>query len=204
MAARFVLSKSDHRDLPDLGLPEIALMGRSNVGKSSLLGCLLKRRNLVRTSRTPGRTQLLNLFVLDEKVAFVDLPGYGYAKLPKSQRAQIDQMIQSYLRGREKLRLALVIVDSRRLPMTEYDLNLIRWLLEHRIAFVVVATKVDQISKNRRQGRLVGIRKALQQLPQETGVEGEAAAPIDVVGFSSLENIGRDQLMARLWSKADV
>ncbi len=223
MSARFVLSKSDFRDLPPAEFPEIALMGRSNVGKSSLLGRVLKRDNLVRTSRTPGRTQLLNLFVLDEKLAFADLPGYGYAKLPKTKRAEMDKMVQAYLRGREGLALVILIVDIRRVPMTTYDLYLADWLLKAGLPHLVVATKIDQIPKNRRAQELAKIRKELRKnaatvqlkssaasVPQDTEGQRDAtgaisdASPVqavfDVVGFSSSSGEGRDELMRRIFS----
>ena len=130
MKARFVQSARRVTQLPALGLPEVAFTGRSNVGKSSLIGRVLKQPRLVRTSRTPGRTQLLNLFVFDERVALMDLPGYGYAKLSKAARAEMDQMVQEYLAQRDTLCGVVQLVDARRLPVSPYDVYMAQFLHE--------------------------------------------------------------------------
>jgi len=148
MAARFIQSASTPNGLPDLGLPEVAFVGRSNVGKSTLIGRTLGKPGLVRTSRTPGRTQLLNLFVLDEAIAIVDMPGYGYAKLPKTQRAAIDRLVQGYLTDRDGLKGVIQVVDARRDPVSDYDAFVSSWVLEQERPLLVALTKIDLIPKN--------------------------------------------------------
>ncbi len=158
---RYVASAERWQDLPDLGLPEIAFVGRSNVGKSSLLGALLGRPKLVRTSRTPGRTQALNLFVKDDVVALVDLPGYGYAKLPLEKRRAIEAMLKSYLGDRPGLRGVVVLVDGRRDEVSELDKATVAWLLERDRRVLVAITKIDLIPKTRRFGVVQAIERQL-------------------------------------------
>ena len=128
-------------------IPEIAFAGRSNVGKSSLINTLLNRKGLARTSNTPGRTQEINFFRVNERFAFIDLPGYGYAKVPEAIRKQWGPMVETYLRERDTLRLVVVILDVRRDPSAE-DLQLMEWLQCYRIPFLICLTKTDKVSKN--------------------------------------------------------
>jgi GTP-binding protein len=132
-------------------LPEIAFAGRSNVGKSSLINVLVNRKRLVKTSSTPGRTQLINFFDINGSVAFVDLPGYGYAKVPASIKKKWGPMIETYLSGREALRGVVVILDIRRTPKRE-EHDLLAWLGHHSIASILVLTKADKLSKTK-QGK---------------------------------------------------
>jgi GTP-binding protein len=150
MAARFVTSAPDVQSLPDLGLPEAAFAGRSNVGKSSLLGAVLGQRSLVRTSRTPGRTQHLNLFVLDDRLALVDLPGYGYAKLSKRDRARLATMLDGYLAHRRDLLGVVQLLDARRDRVTGEDRTLTESVLRHHRGLLVAITKIDLVAKNKR------------------------------------------------------
>ena len=127
LSAEFVLSAKEPAHYPPAVLPEIAFAGRSNVGKSSLINTLLNRKRLARTSNTPGRTQEINFFRVNDRFAFIDLPGYGYAKVPESIRKQWGPMVETYLRERDTLRLVVLILDVRRDP-SEEDLQLIDWL----------------------------------------------------------------------------
>jgi GTP-binding protein len=184
--ARFVASAPRVDILPRIGLPEIGFAGRSNVGKSSLIGGLLGQPKLVRTSRTPGRTQTLNLFVFEERMAVVDLPGYGYAKLSKAQRAEMEQMVQEYLRRRDELRGAVLVMDARRDPVSPYDAFVASWLLEIGRPVLIAITKSDLVPKNRRVGRARTIEKQLK-LPAGCAVV-----------CSSHTGEGRDELLKRL------
>ena len=166
MKARFVLSASSPKELPDLGLPEIAFLGRSNVGKSSVIGSLLKQSSLVRTSRQPGRTRLLNLFVFEERFAFVDLPGYGYAKASKSIRAELTKMIGSYLAQREVLSVLVLILDARREEVSELDKRVMEYLYESGVPIVALLNKIDLVQKNKRLQRITKIAQAFG-LPKE-------------------------------------
>lgn len=164
-------------------LPEIAVAGRSNVGKSSLLNQLFRRKGLVKTSATPGKTQLLNFFVVDKAVAFVDLPGYGFAQVPIATRRQWGPMVQEYLTQRETLKLILLLFDIRRLPNVD-DLQLLDWIVHANKAVILVLTKVDKVSRAMRQTNTDKILKAL-------GLER-----LHYVHFSVTDNIGRRELMA--------
>lgn len=150
---KFIKTAMKKEDYPKLldqrgkKMPEIAVVGRSNVGKSSLMNYLFKRKNLVKTSATPGKTQAINFFTIDEELAVVDLPGYGYAKVAKSTKEGWGQMIDEYLLTRPELRLVLFLFDIRREP-TEEDRHLVTWLAEKGIMVILVITKVDKVSKN--------------------------------------------------------
>lgn len=168
-------------ELPSIGLPEIAFAGRSNVGKSSLLNTLTRRKGLARTSRTPGRTQAINLFKLGDGLVFADLPGYGFAKVPEHIRRAWKPMVEDYLGTRSDLRLVVVLIDVRRNAM-EDDGALLWGLTEARIPSVVVATKVDKLRKQQRQRQLAALRRDLHLPPGQP------------VPFSSQTGEGRDAL----------
>jgi GTP-binding protein len=146
-SAEFLKSSFQVSDWPIGLLPEIAFMGRSNVGKSSLLNSLLSVRGLARTSSTPGRTQSLNFFLINRRFRFVDLPGFGYARVPKVIKSSWGEMVSSYLAKREQLVLSIHIVDSRHEPTT-LDLQLHEWLEHSAKPRLVVATKSDKLSNN--------------------------------------------------------
>ncbi len=145
-SAEFVTSATKPSQYPTEGLPEIAFAGRSNVGKSSLINVLVNRKRLVKTSSTPGRTQLVNFFDINDYITFVDLPGYGYAKVPASVRKKWGPMIETYLSGRNTLKGVVVILDIRRTPREE-EHNLIEWLEHYAIPSILVLTKTDKLSK---------------------------------------------------------
>ncbi|HIJ82103.1 MAG TPA: YihA family ribosome biogenesis GTP-binding protein [Desulfuromonadales bacterium] len=145
--AEFVKSAAKPKDYPPAGLPEVAFVGRSNVGKSSLINVLAGRKGLVRTSSTPGRTQLINFFDINGILTLVDLPGYGYAKAPPELRKQWGPMIEAYLASRESLKAVVLILDIRREP-SDGDLQMLRWLETYSIRPIFVITKCDKLSKN--------------------------------------------------------
>lgn len=173
----FLGSATRPAQYPGPGLPEVALMGRSNVGKSSLINALANRRELARTSKTPGRTQTLNFYLCDGRFVLVDLPGYGYARAPEALRAAWGRMVEEYLEKREALRGALLLVDGRHGP-TGDDMELWEWLRRRDIATAAVATKWDKVKPSQRQRRLAEMEERL----------GEAVVP-----FSALsgEGVGR-------------
>lgn len=147
LSAEFIRSAKKPSDYPPVGITEIAFAGRSNVGKSSLINALLNRKRLARTSTAPGRTREINFYRINDRFAFVDLPGYGYAKVPESVRRQWRPMVETYLRDSRTLRLVVVILDVRRDPSDE-DRQLIKWLEFYSILFFVVISKTDKISRN--------------------------------------------------------
>lgn len=161
------------------GRPEISFLGRSNVGKSSLINSLLGVRGLARTSRTPGRTQALNYFLINNRFYFVDLPGYGFARVPKSIRATWGEMASSYLAKRIELVLSIQIVDSRHEPTT-LDLQLDEWLQHNGKPRLVVATKSDKLSNNE-------LRKSMERIKRSLKSER-------VVAYSAVTGRGRDEV----------
>lgn len=160
VTAEFIKSVFAEEEWPRDESPEIAFLGRSNVGKSSLINSLLKVKGLARTSSTPGRTQSLNFFVINNRFRFVDLPGYGYAKVPKIIRSSWGEMATNYLAKRTQLVLSIQIVDSRHEPTT-LDMQLNEWLATHAKPRVIVATKSDKLSNNELRKNLDRARKAL-------------------------------------------
>ena len=186
MAARFVLSAPTQDKLPELGVPEVAFAGRSNVGKSSLIGRLIGAPKLVRVSRTPGRTQLLNLFEVDKQWSFVDLPGYGYAKLSKKQRKELKEMVLGYFSGRVNLRVAVMVLDARRTDVSPDDLEMAKWIMGGGHNIIAAVTKCDLIPKNRRLNNIRKIEKGL-------GLE-----PGSAVQCSSKSGEGKGELLGRL------
>ncbi len=158
--AEFLTSAAGPAGYPTGGRPEVAFAGRSNVGKSSLINALVRRKGLVKTSSTPGRTRLLNFFLVNDRLVLVDLPGYGYAKVPESVRATWGPMIEGYLTRRETLTGAVVILDLRRAP-SEDDLALLEWLASIGRPVVVALTKADKLSGNERTRQLKAVRAVL-------------------------------------------
>lgn len=146
--AEILLSAANKSHYPQDEIPEIALAGRSNVGKSSFINTLLNRKNLARTSGKPGKTQLLNFFNIDDKLRFVDVPGYGYAKVSKTERAKWGKMIEEYLTSRENLRAVVRLVDFRHEPSAD-DVQMYEFLKYYEIPVIVVATKADKIPRGK-------------------------------------------------------
>ena len=160
-SATFIKSAFKETDWPRDGRPEIAFLGRSNVGKSSFMNSLLGVRGLARTSSTPGRTQALNFFLINEKFWFVDLPGYGYARAPKDVKAQWSAAATDYLAQRQEIVLSIHLLDARHEP-TAKDLQLHEWLVHHEKPFIAVVTKTDKLSNNELSRSLVRTKEVLQ------------------------------------------
>jgi GTP-binding protein len=180
LSARFLSAAEEKKDYPVSQLTEIAFAGRSNVGKSSVINTLLGRRNLVKTSKTPGHTRKLNFFLINDQFIFVDLPGYGFARVPMEVKKKWKPMVETYLKERRQLAGVVLIIDARR-PPTESDMNLIRFLQMFRIPLVVTATKADKLTRN----RLAARAKLLRQ---------EAGPEVNVIVFSSFDGRGKNEL----------
>jgi len=190
-SAEFVTSAVKKSQYPPEGLPEIAFAGRSNVGKSSLINTLVNRKHLVKTSSTPGRTQLINFFDINNNLTFVDLPGYGYARVPVSVRKKWGPMIETYLSTRKTLSGVVIIMDIRRLPREE-EQNLIGWLAHFSIAGIWVLTKTDKLSKTK-------IVKQQDAIVRALGVKKE-----DVILFSAKTRRGRDAVWDAILSLTNL
>ncbi len=183
--AEFIISLADYGPFPGQGLPQIAVAGKSNVGKSTLINRLCRRNKLARTSSTPGKTRLMNIFLLNDAFHLVDLPGYGFAKVDKKEKARWGQMMQDYFSRSGELKHVLCLVDIRHEP-TEDDLTMNRFLREMGIPFTVVATKADKISRGARSKNLAPICRALLVQPWE------------IICFSGEDGTGREELLTRL------
>lgn len=146
--AEFVTSAVNPTQYPPPDYPEFAFAGRSNVGKSSLINKLVNRKRLVKTSNTPGRTQLINFFLINDNLSFVDLPGYGYARVPLAIKKQWGPMVETYLASRTTLMGVVLLVDIRRVPRQE-EHDLIHWLEDHQRPYRIVVTKADKLSRNK-------------------------------------------------------
>ncbi|MEN6317479.1 MAG: ribosome biogenesis GTP-binding protein YihA/YsxC [Syntrophaceae bacterium] len=160
VSAEFIKSAAEPSHYPESTFPEIAFAGRSNVGKSSLINTITSKKSLARTSSTPGCTQLINFFIVNNQLSFVDLPGYGFAKVPEAVRKNWKPMIEKYLTERKTLRLVILIVDIRRDP-SEEELSFIQWLHMYNIPFLFVLTKIDKLSRNQRAVRWRRIKESL-------------------------------------------
>ena len=171
---------------PEGGKPEIALAGRSNVGKSSLINAFLNRKNLARTSGTPGKTQTLNFYEVNGEWFFVDLPGYGYAKASKEDRARWGRFIESYLSKRKELAGVIQLVDLRHAPM-DSDKTMGDWLQHYRIPVLVVGTKADKLPRGQWAKQIKQVRQGLA-LPEQ----------VPAVAFSAVTGLGKDELGAWL------
>ncbi len=167
--AEFLKSAPKWSDCPEPDKPEYAFIGRSNVGKSSLINMLAQRKDLAKTSGTPGKTQLLNVFLMDETWYLTDLPGYGYAKVSKTKRSQFEKMITNYLTQRPNLVNTFVLIDCR-IPPQKIDLEFMEWLGENQIPFSMAFTKIDKISSAALQKALLNYKKEMlktwESMPQ--------------------------------------
>jgi len=161
LSAEFVISAAGPKQFPLDSRPQIAIAGRSNVGKSSIINSLLHRKNLVKTSQTPGKTQLINFFIINESFYFVDLPGYGYARVPHSVTDAWAPMIEGYLKNAPQLSAVIVLLDSRREP-DERDVRLIDWLRQYDIPVIYALTKIDKLNRQETDRARRSISTALE------------------------------------------
>lgn len=164
---------------------EIAVAGRSNVGKSTLLNHLFQRKNLVKTSSTPGKTQALNFFTVDDRISLVDLPGYGYAQVPINVRKQWGPMVQNYLDKRDSLQLILFLFDIRRLP-NEDDYRMMDWLIHAEKAVILVLTKIDKVTTNEKKANTEKILKSFN------------IKNLQYTHYSATKNVGRKELVNKV------
>ncbi|WP_240374686.1 ribosome biogenesis GTP-binding protein YihA/YsxC [Bacillus piscicola] len=159
--AELMISAVTKEQYPQDGLPEIALAGRSNVGKSSFINTLVNRKNLARTSSKPGKTRTLNFYSINNTLSFVDVPGYGYAKVSKKERASWGPMVEAYLSERQTLCGVFLIIDIRHQPTSE-DVQMYKYLKHFELPVVVIATKADKVSKNKRPRHVKQAKETLQ------------------------------------------
>lgn len=183
---RLLLSAGNAKQFPSPYLPEAVLLGRSNVGKSSLINQLLNRTNFARTSSVPGKTATINFYELDEALMLVDLPGYGYAKVSQSEKQKWADLIESYLNALRPNRLMVQLVDLRHLPTTD-DQGMMAWIKGHNLPYLVVATKADKLKKSELEQKKADVMQALD-LPDES----------KLILFSAKTGEGRDRLLSRL------
>lgn len=185
--AEFVTSGTRPAHYPPAEFPEVAFAGRSNVGKSSLINILVNRKSLVRTSSTPGRTQLINFFLVNGSLMLVDLPGYGFAKVPLAVKKEWGPMVETYLSTRTNLGCVVLILDVRRIP-TEEDQLMLQWLRAYNVPVLVVVTKCDKVSKNERARQAAVISRTM-------GLSSD-----EMAFFSALSKEGRDVVWAKIES----
>lgn len=183
--AQFVASFTSYQQCPEANLPEYTFIGRSNVGKSSLINMLTGRSKLAKTSAKPGKTQTINYFLINEGWHLVDLPGYGWAKVSKSERASWSHMIEEYLLYRQQLMSLFVLIDAR-LPPQKIDLEFIQWLGEHQIPFSIIFTKADKQTGNKTQQSVAAFRREMQHTWEEL-------PPFFV--SSSVDRTGREEIL---------
>ena len=183
--AEFVTSLADYGPFEGRGLPQIAVVGKSNVGKSTMINRLCRRNQLARTSSTPGKTRLINIFLLNGSFHLVDLPGYGFAKVDKKEKQRWGTIMQDYFTQSEELKHVLCLVDIRHEPTAD-DVTMNRFLRETGIPFTVIATKADKISRGARSKNLAPICRALLVQPWE------------IICFSGEDGTGRDQVLEKM------
>lgn len=183
--AKFLLSQSKFGGFPQQGMPEIAMAGKSNVGKSSLINSLTRHSKLARTSSEPGKTRLINYYSINEEFLLVDLPGYGFARAPKSEQEKWSQMIEGYLTGSQQLKHVFHLVDIRHAP-TKEDQMMTEYLRHYDIPFTVIATKADKLSKAQRSRSIPVICRTL------------VVQPWEIMTYSSEDLTGRDALLDKI------
>ncbi len=182
--AEFLISCPDIKHCPDNELPEIALIGRSNVGKSSFINTLTNRKKLAYTSNTPGKTRLINLYQIEDRVIIADLPGYGYAKVPKKEQESWGRNLEEYILNRKNLKCAIQFIDTRH-EVQKNDLQMREWLNYHKISVITVATKADAISKNKLSGAIRQISETLHS---------------EVIGFSAKTGMGKEKILKLMFN----
>ena len=187
----FLISAANTRDFPGNRLPEIAFAGKSNVGKSSVINRLLQRKNFARVGDKPGKTIHVNYFTVDRKCYFVDLPGYGYAKVSQSEKERWGKLMEDYFAA-DRIDLGILIVDYRH-PPTNNDITMARWFIESGCRFVVVANKMDKLKKSELEPNLKTIRIDLE-LPEEC----------PIIPFSAEKGNGREELLRQILSVVEA
>ena len=190
-SAEFLTGAVSYKQYPDSAYPELAFAGRSNVGKSSLINSLLNRKKLVKTSQTPGKTQEINFFKINNNFIFTDLPGYGFAKVPQPVRKRWGKMIEDYLLKRETLLAVIFIIDLRRRP-SQLDLSLQRWLEAHGVEYLLVGTKMNKLSQSE-----IKKQKDKLNVAYFDGGEGE------LLVYSSKSSRGRKELWSKITSRLE-
>lgn len=191
-SAKFLISAASLKQFPKPLFPEIAFAGRSNVGKSSLINSLTGRKGLVKVSKTPGKTQLLNFFSINEKIMFVDMPGYGFANVPLKVKAGWGRLIEVYLKEREPLKAVIVLLDCRRTPNDD-DRSLLGWLNSEAIPLILVFTKIDKIPKTKRHKP---IKKAIGAIADLIGDKPK------MIVYSAATGEGKKELWAAIRERA--
>lgn len=179
--SEIVISAVKPEQYPEGGLPEIALAGRSNVGKSSFINKMINRKNLARTSQRPGKTQTLNFYLINEIMHFVDVPGYGFAKVSKSEREAWGRMIETYIQKRDTLKAVIQLIDLRHNPSKD-DVMMYEWLKHHELPVIIIATKADKIPKGKWQKHEKAVKETLNKDPNDP-----------IVIFSSETGLGKDK-----------
>lgn len=182
-SAEFLISNTDISKCPDPKFPEYAFIGRSNVGKSSLINMVCERNKLAKTSSTPGKTQLINHFLINENIYFVDLPGYGFAKVSRQERNKWEKFTHLYLKSRENLLYTFVLLDSR-IPPQKVDLEFMEWLGRNRIPFVMIFTKIDKLSSSILNKNITNYKKEMLKVWEELP---------PVILTSSTTKMGKDE-----------
>jgi GTP-binding protein len=185
--AEFIISAVRRDQFPNTDLPEIAFVGRSNVGKSSIINSLTNRRKLVKVSSTPGKTRLINYFMINENSYFVDLPGYGYAKISKEEKKDWGKMIETYLKDRVPLKKVILLLDCRRVP-NEDDILMYNWIVHYGYNCMIVATKSDKLNKNE-LFKSEKVMKETLKLP----------ADYKILHYSSLKRVGTSELLDNIF-----
>ena len=180
--ADIVISAVGEDQYPEDDLPEVVLLGRSNVGKSSFINTLIRRKGLARTSSQPGKTQTMNFYIINETFRCVDMPGYGYARVSKTEREKWGKMIEEYLQKRENMVMVILLVDSRHEP-TEDDQLMYNWLVYYGLDPLVIGTKADKISKTRRKKAIDNIMKTLDLRRRD-----------EIILFSASEKLGKEEV----------
>jgi GTP-binding protein len=186
-SATFTISCAAPKQFPPATGPEVAFAGRSNSGKSSTLNRLCQQRKLAHVSKTPGRTQMINFFALASGAQLVDLPGYGFAKVPERERRKWGQLIEAYLQGREALQGLVIVMDIRR-PLTDFDWQMLGWCGEQRLPVHLLLNKADKLKRGAMQKALSAVERQL----------AEADMDVTVQVFSAAKGLGLDRLYARL------
>jgi GTP-binding protein len=185
--AAFLISAGKPGQFPQGEGMEVAFAGRSNAGKSSAINTLCGNKGLAKTSKTPGRTRLINFFAIDEQRRLVDLPGYGYAKVPEKMKQEWEQLMTAYLQQQQSLRGLVIIMDIRH-PMKEFDWQMLDWCHYYNLPAHILLTKADKLKRGAQQSSLLAVRKLLK----------ESGSDATVQTFSALKQTGLDELVARL------